>query len=83
MYAIGGHINDNMIIADENLSSYEGYDVVITVLDTTNNTIASKTPDKNRIDAAKSLAGLWKGHNDEATVDETVRALRKGRSFDY
>ena len=32
MHAIAGHINDNMIVTDENLSSYEGYDVVITVL---------------------------------------------------
>ncbi len=29
MYAIAGYINDNMIVTDENLSSYEGYDVLI------------------------------------------------------
>ena len=32
--------------------------------------------------AALDLAGLWKGHENEMSVEETVRTMRKGRSFD-
>ena len=32
--------------------------------------------------AVLELAGLWKSHENELSVEETVRDLRKGRSFD-
>lgn len=32
--------------------------------------------------AVAGLAGLWKDHENELTVEETVREMRKGRSFD-
>ena len=83
MHAIAGHINDNMIVTDENLSSYEGYDVAITVLDTRDNTENPQLPSESSIKAANRLAGLWKNHNDDTPVDDVVRAMRKGRSFDY
>jgi len=83
MHAIAGHINDNMIVTDENLSSYEGYDVVITVLDTRDNAGNSQFPSESNIKAANRLAGLWENHTDDAPVDDVVREMRKGRSFDY
>ncbi len=83
MHAIAGHINDNMIVTDENLSSYEGYDVVITVLDTRDNAGNSPFPSESNIKAANRLAGLWENHTDDAPVDDVVREMRKGRSFDY
>ena len=83
MHAIAGHINDNMIVTDENLSSYEGYDVVITVLDTRDNAGNSQFPSESSIKAANRLAGLWENHDDDTPVDDVVRAMRKGRSFDY
>ncbi len=33
--------------------------------------------------AVMELAGLWKDHENELTVEETVRDMRKGRSFDH
>ena len=33
--------------------------------------------------AVMELAGLWKDHGNELTVEETVRDMRKGRSFDH
>ena len=32
--------------------------------------------------AALGLAGLWKNHENELPVEETVRNMRKGRLFD-
>ena len=32
--------------------------------------------------AVMDLAGLWKDHENELSVEETVREMRKGRSFD-
>ena len=32
--------------------------------------------------AVLDLAGLWEGHENELSVEETVRDMRKGRSFD-
>jgi len=32
--------------------------------------------------AVMDLAGLWEGHENELSVEETVRDMRKGRSFD-
>ena len=42
-----------------------------------------KNPDDKMRTAALGLAGLWKNHENELSVDETVRNMRKGRSFDY
>ena len=33
--------------------------------------------------AAMGLAGLWKNHDNELSVEETVRNMRKGRNFDH
>jgi hypothetical protein len=33
--------------------------------------------------AVLELAGLWKDHGNELTVEETVRDMRKGSSFDH
>ena len=32
--------------------------------------------------AVMDLAGLWEGHENELSVEEMVRDMRKGRSFD-
>ncbi len=44
---------------------------------------AGKIPDEKMRTAALELAGLWKNHENELSVDETVREMRKGRRFDY
>lgn len=38
---------------------------------------------KYTAEQAMELAGLWKDHGNELTVEETVRDMRKGRSFDH
>ena len=85
MYAVGGYINGNAVIANESISSYEGYEVIITILDTMKekkkDDFQTSLEEKRKI--ALQLAGLWKDHNDDRTVDEVVRSMRKGRSFDY
>ena len=85
MYALNGRINDNTIVVDENISQYEGCDVVITILGhVTDRRVVSKEKirDEERITAARNLAGLWKAHNDDQSVEETVRMMRRRRQFD-
>ena len=45
-----------------------------------------KQPEKNTQEkmraAVMDLAGMWKDHENELSVEETVRDMRKGRSFD-
>lgn len=83
MYALNGYISNNAIVVDENLSLYDGYNVVITILDEVRGENALRQ-DTNAIrkQAARELAGLWTSHEDAVSVDETVRIMRKGRSFD-
>lgn len=84
MHAISGYIDGNAVIANESISSYEGRNVIITILDTARNgQLESQTTDEYKKTIARNLAGLWKAHNNETTVEETVRAMRKGRNFDY
>jgi len=51
-----------------------------------NPTAVQKQPVKNTETkmraAVMDLAGLWEGHENELSVEETVRDMRKGRSFD-
>ena len=42
-----------------------------------------KKPDEKMRTAAMGLAGLWKNHDNELSVEETVRNMRKGRNFDH
>ena len=51
-----------------------------------NRSVFSEVPEK-KVDAkmkaaVMELAGLWKDHENDLTVEETVRDMRKGRSFD-
>ena len=41
-----------------------------------------KNADTKMRAAVMNLAGLWKDHDNILTVEETVRDMRKGRSFD-
>ena len=83
MYALSGYINKNAIIADENISSFEGCKVIITVLDAINEgQNGVKISDEGKKKAARELAGLWREHDNKISVEETVRSLRRGRSFD-
>lgn len=85
MYALNGRINGSAIVVDENISQYEGCDVVITILGrVADRQSASRKEkrDEERIAAARNLAGLWKTHNNEQTVEDTVRMMRRRRQFD-
>ena len=83
MYALSGYVNEDVIVTDENISSFNGRKVVITILDIERDAqLESVSSIENKKNAARNLAGMWKDHNNEVTVEETVRSLRKGRNFD-
>ena len=67
--------------------SMKNQQIVLELLRAMSNSSAlNKQPVKNNETnmraAVMDLAGLWKSHEDELSVEETVRDMRKGRSFD-
>ncbi len=84
MHALSGHIDNNSIVVNGNLSMYEGCDVIVTILDggQMKNCEGTSKSDEKRKEAARSLAGLWSSHENTVSVDEEVRMLRRGRQFD-
>ena len=85
MYAVSGYIDGNTVVANESIKNYEGYNVIIPILDSisdNNASLSSPKTDISRKQAVRSLAGLWKSHNNEQSVDDMVRTMRRGRSFD-
>lgn len=82
MFATSGYINGNRIVADENIASYEGRRVIITILDPSHNSRTEQlTALEHAKQVARELSGLWATHTDDS-VEETVRAMRRGRQFD-
>ena len=83
MYALSGRVDGNTIVVKENIARYEGCDVVITILDRTADQNFEKAHKRVTMEtSARELAGLWKTHNHEVSVEETVRTMRRGRQFD-
>ena len=83
MYALKGRVDGNTIVLNENITMYEGCDVVITILDRSDDSILKKAEKRATMEAAaRELAGMWKTHSQDISVDETVRAMRRGRRFD-
>ena len=82
--AVNGYYNGEHIVMDERVNLHVGQRVIITILDTMKSIQSEKNDTEDRKKAAAiSLAGLWKNHDEDLSVEETVRAMRKGRSFDY
>ena len=81
MHAISGYVDGNTIVTHDNISRFEGCNVIITILDriVDHQNKETKTNDMAMISAARDLSGLWKTHNDDHSVDETVRLMRRGR----
>ena len=86
MRALSGYVNGNTVVVDGNISSYNGRDVIITILDRDDFFVRERTEnlDKNekRIAAARTLAGLWKDRKDDISAEDMVRNMRRGRHFD-
>ena len=84
MTAVKGYIQGNNIIADDFLlDSFDGSEVIITILDSFKK--KSKKAAKNKIytsDDVKDAFGMWKDHTASEDVEDYVRSLRKGRKFD-
>ena len=84
MTAVKGYIQGNNVIADDFLfDSFDGKEVIITILDSFKK--KTKKTTKNKIytsDDVKDAFGMWKDHADSENVEEYVRSLRKGRHFD-
>ena len=85
MYALKGYIDNNNIVVDENIDLYEGFNVIITILDPVQDEpvlLQYQNPDDDAIKAAEGLSGIWSDH-DSVSVEETVRSMRKVRHFDF
>lgn len=85
MYALKGYIDNNNIVVNENIDLYEGFNVIITILDPVQEEpvlLQYQNPDDDAIKAAEGLSGIWSDH-DSVSVEETVRSMRKGRHFDF
>ena len=84
MHALSGHIDNNSIVVNGNLSIYEGCDVIVTILDggQMKKSEDSSRYDEKRKEAARSLSGLWRSHENTVSVDDGIRKLRGGRQFD-
>lgn len=81
--AVNGYIDDNRVIVDENIADWQGRNVIVTILDSVSHHVANTIQsDASGRAAAMELAGLWKDHDNELSVEETVRNMRKGRRFD-
>ncbi len=68
MYSFSGLVNGNTIKVDENLQTFDGCRVIITVLDETasiSNQMTSEILDSKRMTAAKELAGIWKDRKED------------------
>lgn len=82
MTALKGYVSGGTIVAEDAVpDSYDGKDVIITILDTSRKNkkrIAKKYTDED----VKAAFGMWKNHSDSEHVEEYVRNLRKGRHFD-
>lgn len=85
MYALTGYIDKNRIVTNESIDFYEGCSVIITILDSeTDNTVITQSENlkDDAVTAARELSGMWAAQND-ISVDETVRNMRKVRHFDF
>ena len=83
MYALSGRVVGNSIVVKENIARYEGCDVVITILDRIADQNSAEASKRATMEAsARELAGLWKTHNNAMSVEDAVRAMRRGRQFD-
>lgn len=82
MTALKGYINGNTIVAEDAVpDSFDGKEVIITILDTSRKNEKRGTK-KYTDDDVKDAFGMWKNHSDSENVEEYVRNLRKGRHFD-
>ena len=83
--AVNGYIDDDRVVVDESIADWQGRRVVVIILDGLGSNVDNDTVEEKaraRKAAAKELAGLWQDQNDDISVEETVRAMRRGRSFD-
>ena len=81
MVAVSGYIDNSSVITDENISSYDGHRVIITILDGTE-LMDDHIGEGDKIEAARDLAGLWEDRDLDMSIDNEVRELRRGRRFD-
>ena len=86
LVAVNGYIEGNRVIVEENLADWQGREVIVTILNKTRDerTVSvKKTAEDERKNAAiMEIFGLWKDHDDNLSVEEMVRNMRRGRCFD-
>lgn len=85
MYSFSGSVNGNSIKTKESLQAFEGCSVIVTILDDMLESSVQQTQsmlDSKRKAAAREIAGMWKSHSADDSVEEMVRDLRKERHLD-
>ncbi len=84
--ALNGYIDGNKVIVNENISGWQGRNVIVTILDSSrvvpSDNDKDKEKQKKRVEAAMQLSGLWADHDNSVSVEDMVRNMRKGRQFD-
>ena len=84
--AFNGYIDGNQVIVDESINAWQGRKVIVTILDSIWGGQSTETEESQDYEdekkAALELAGLWKDHDSNLSVEEVVRNMRRGRSFD-
>ena len=82
--AVNGYYNGKSIVMEEQVRLLAGQKVIITILDEARDKkTATRLRKSDQKTVARSLAGLWMNHDNDKSVDDTVRELRRGRTFDY
>ena len=85
MYALKGYIENNNIVVNENIDLYEGYNVIVTILDSVQEEsvlLQYQSSNDEAVKAAEELSGIWADY-DSISVEEMIRNIRKGRHFDF
>ena len=83
--AVNGYIEGNSVVVKESVANWQGRNVIVTILDSKRNDQIAEDSIKDkgeRVLAAKALAGIWKNHGNDISVEETVRNMRRERRFD-
>lgn len=86
MKILDGYIDGNTVLVNQSLHGYDGMKVMVTIMD---EIIEKKSCGQGSVSMMENqemfdeIFGLWADHDKEMSVEDTVRQMRKGRSFDY
>lgn len=81
MSELTGYINDSkVVVKNADLGAFEGRKIILTILDSIE-TVQEKESLSD--DIINKYRGNWESFNDDVSVEEAVRNMRRGRRFDF